>query len=228
MIPIVPIDFTDMNVLITGGTRGIGKAMSTLFSRLGANVFPINSKDCDFDNDDIQKFLNGFNNIDILINNAGVNIIDSFADINDTDFDSVMNVNVKTPYLISKHVLNNMVANKWGRIINIASVWGTKSISKRASYTTSKAALIGLTKTMAIEYAEHGVLINSISPGFTNTDLTSEILTPDQISLMLDKVPMKRMAEPLEIANTAAFLCSKYNTYITGQDVVIDGGFLIS
>ena len=121
-----------------------------------------------------------------------------------------------------------MVRNNWGRILNISSVWGTKSIEKRASYSTSKSAIKGLTRAMAVEFAKNNILINTLSPGFTNTELTSKILSPEQKKIMIGKVPIARMAEPEEIASTAAFLCSEHNTYITGQDIVIDGGFLIS
>ena len=121
-----------------------------------------------------------------------------------------------------------MKKNNWGRIINIASIWGSKSKKQRTSYTTSKSALIGMTKTMAIEYAQHNILINSVSPGFTDTELTSTILSKKQKEELINQVPIKRMAKPEEIANTVAFLCSNLNTYITGQDIIIDGGFTIT
>ena len=167
-------------------------------------------------------------NIDILINNAGTNKIDLIEQIENIDFDRLMKVNVKAPFIISKYVMENMKKNNWGRIINISSVWGTKSIERRASYTTSKAALIGMTKTFAIEGASSNILVNSVSPGFTNTELTSKILSKKQKIDLINKVPLKRMAEPREIANVVAFLCSNFNTYITGQDIPVDGGFLIS
>ena len=209
------ISFSNKKILITGGTRGIGMSMSELFDSLGGDVIALNSKDCDFEKDDIKEFLESdkdFSDIDILINNAGVNKIDSFSEIADDDFDRIMKVNVKAPYLISQHVIKNMIKKKWGRIINISSVWGTRSVEKRASYTTSKAAIKGMTKTMAIELAKSNVLVNTVSPGFTNTELTSRILSEEQIISFTERVPMERMAEPLEIANAVAFLCSEYNT----------------
>ena len=139
-----------------------------------------------------------------------------------------MKVNVKAPFIISKHVMEDMKKNNWGRIINISSIWGTKSIEKRTSYTTSKAALIGMTKTFAIEGAKHNILVNSVSPGFTNTELTSKILSKKDRKELINKVPLKRMAKPKEIANIVAFLCSNLNTYITGQNIIVDGGFTIT
>jgi len=225
------IDFSDKKILITGGTKGIGESISELFDILGGDVIALNSKDCDFEKDDIKEFLESdedFNDIDILINNAGTNKIDYFEDIDDDDFDRIIEVNVKAPYLISKYVIKNMIKNDWGRIINISSVWGTKSIEQRTSYTTSKHAIKGMTKTMAIEFAKNNILVNTVSPGFTNTELTSKILSEEQKNNLIKKVPMNRMADTSEIANVVAFLCSEFNTYITGQDIVVDGGFLIS
>ena len=198
---------------------------------MGGDVVSINSKDCDFEKDDIAEFLKSnidFDDVDILINNAGINKIDYFEDIIEDDFDRIMKVNVKAPMVISKYVIKNMVKNNWGRVVNISSVWGTKSIGQRTSYTTSKYAIKGMTKTMAIELANKNILVNSVSPGFTNTELTSKILSEKQKDNLIKKVPMDRMAEPSEIANVVAFLCSDFNTYITGQDIVVDGGFLIS
>tara|TARA_R110000823_G_scaffold311775_1_gene437880 strand:- start:5573 stop:6256 length:684 start_codon:yes stop_codon:yes gene_type:complete len=225
------ISFSGKNILVTGGTRGIGLAISNLFEDLGGNVIPINTSNCNFQTDNIEKYLKSNNKlaeIDILINNAGINKIDHFQSIDEEDFIKIMKVNVEAPMRISKYVIGNMVKNNWGRILNIASVWGTKSIERRASYSTSKAAIKGLTRAMAIEFAKNNILINTLSPGFIDTELTSRILSPAQKKLMISKVPISRMAQPEEIANTAAFLCSDYNTYITGQDIVVDGGFLIS
>ena len=219
------IDFSNKKILVTGGTKGIGKSISELLVSLGGDVVSINSKDCDFEKDDIAEFLKSnidFDDVDILINNAGINKIDYFEDIIEDDFDRIMKVNVKAPMVISKYVIKNMVKNNWGRVVNISSVWGTKSIGQRTSYTTSKYAIKGMTKTMAIELANKNILVNSVSPGFTNTELTSKILSEKQKDNLIKKVPMDRMAEPSEIANVVAFLCSDFNTYITGQDIVVE------
>ena len=224
-------DFSNKNILITGGSRGIGAAIYDTFKNLGGNVLALSSYDCDFLNDNIEKFCktNNLNKgIDILINNAGINKIDNFDEINNNDFDQIIKVNVKAPFILSKCVIDYMKVNNWGRIVNIASIWGSKSKSQRTSYTTSKAALIGMTKTIAIEYAKHNILVNSVSPGFTDTELTSKILTKKEKEELINQVPIKRMASPKEIANTVAFLCSDLNTYITGQDIIVDGGFTIS
>jgi 3-oxoacyl-[acyl-carrier protein] reductase len=139
-----------------------------------------------------------------------------------------MQVNVKAPFLISQHVSGYMKSGYTGKIINISSIWGEKTISKRLCYTTSKAALIGMTKTLAVELAKYNILVNTVSPGFTNTELTNNILSTSAKNELIDKVPLNRMAEPNEIANTVLFLSSDLNTYITGQNIIIDGGFSIT
>ena len=139
-----------------------------------------------------------------------------------------MQVNVKAPFLIAKHLSKHMKKQKSGKIVNIASIWGDKTISKRLSYTTSKSALIGMTKTLAVELAKYNIQVNTVSPGFTNTKLTNGILSKDQINELVSKVPMGRMADPAEIARIVMFLCSNQNTYITGQNIIVDGGFSIT
>ena len=223
------MDFSNKKILVTGGTRGIGLAICNLFKDLGGNVLSLSSSDCNFVKDNIEEFCkNNLNNIDILINNAGINKINKFNEININDFDEIMKVNVKAPFIISKHVTKHMISNNWGRIVNIASIWGIKSKEQRTSYTTSKSALTGMTKTMAIELAKHNILANTVSPGFTDTELTSKILSDTDKENLINQVPIKRMAKPSEIANTVAFLCSDLNSYITGQNIIIDGGFTIT
>lgn len=223
------MNFSNKKILVTGGTRGIGLAICNLFKDLGGNVLSLSSSDCNFVKDNIEEFCkNNLNNIDILINNAGINKINKFNEINTNDFDEIMKVNVKAPFIISKHVTKHMISNNWGRIVNIASIWGIKSKEQRTSYTTSKSALTGMTKTMAIELAKHNILVNTVSPGFTDTELTSKILSDTDKENLINQVPIKRMAKPSEIANTVAFLCSDLNSYITGQNIIIDGGFTIT
>jgi len=115
----------------------------------------------------------------------------------------------------------------FGRIVNIASVWSEISKANRSLYTTSKTGLIGFTRAVAAEYASSNILINSVSPGFTNTELTEQSLSSDEIIQLSKQIPAERFAEPFEIAKVVLFLCSDLNTYITGQNIVIDGGFTI-
>lgn len=221
-------DFSNKRILVTGGSRGIGKAIADEFTALGGEVIALSSTDCDFSStDEINKFLNELPPIDVCINCAGINIINTCDEIDIEDFDKVFQINTRAPFLISQHVSKNMVEKKWGRIVNIASIWGLNTVPGRLSYTTSKTALKGMTKSLATELAKHNILVNSVSPGFTNTELTQKTLKGEERTKLLSSVPMGRMAEPNEIANAVVFLCSNKNSYITGQDLIIDGGFTI-
>lgn len=222
-------DFSDKTILVTGGTGGIGSAVAALFDQFKGNVIVTNSKLADFkSNESVTRLLEELPDIDIWVNCAGINTIDELHNIKEDDFDNIMQVNVKAPFLIAKHISKHMKKQQSGKIVNIASIWGEKTISKRLSYTTSKAALIGMTKTLAVELAKYNIQVNTVSPGFTNTKLTNSILTKAQIKKLVSSVPLGRMANPDEIARIVMFLCSSQNTYITGQNIIVDGGFSVT
>ena len=225
-------DFSNKTILVTGGTGGPSSAPSAvaaLFDQFKGNVIVTNSKLADFkSNESIITLLEELPDIDIWVNCAGINTIDELDNIKEEDFDNIMQVNVKAPFLIAKHLSKHMKKQKSGKIVNIASIWGDKTISKRLSYTTSKSALIGMTKTLAVELAKYNIQVNTVSPGFTNTKLTNGILSKKQIKELVSNVPMGRMADPAEIARIVMFLCSNQNTYITGQNIIVDGGFSIT
>jgi len=222
-------DFSDKTILVTGGTGGIGSAVAALFDQFKGNVIVTNSKLANFkSNESVSRLLEELPDIDIWVNCAGINTIDELHNIKEEDFDNIMQVNVKAPFLIAKHISKHMKKQQSGKIVNIASIWGEKTISKRLSYTTSKAALIGMTKTLAVELAKYNIQVNTVSPGFTNTKLTNSILTKAQIKKLVLSVPMGRMANPDEIARIVMFLCSSQNTYITGQNIIVDGGFSVT
>jgi len=222
-------DFSDKTILVTGGTGGIGSAVAALFDQFKGNVIVTNSKLANFkSNESVARLLEELPDIDIWVNCAGINTIDELDNIKEEDFDNIMQVNVKAPFLIAKHLSKHMKKQKSGKIVNIASIWGDKTISKRLSYTTSKSALIGMTKTLAVELAKHNIQVNTVSPGFTNTKLTNSILTKAQIKKLVSSVPLGRMANPDEIARIVMFLCSSQNTYITGQNIIVDGGFSVT
>ena len=234
------IDFTNQNVLVTGGTRGIGKALVDAFTGAGANVYftgrsekaPLGAEkryfSLDFTNDtSLNNFLLNIKNmkIDVLVNNAGINKIAPFVDIATEDFRRIQKVNVEGPFLLSQIIAKKMLENSYGRIVNISSVFGQISKIERASYSTSKFALEGMSKAMAVEYAAKNILVNVVSPGFVDTDLTREILTPQQIDEIVSTVPIKRLAFVEEIAKVVLFVASKENSFMTGQNILVDGAF---
>ena len=242
------IDLSYKTVIVTGGTRGIGAAIVKLFHDYNAEVIAtgtnikeldrlnqessggkINYEYLDFtSNKSIQSFLSFLNkkdSIDVLVNNAGVNRIDSISDIEDNDWDWINSVNLRGPFILTKTVSKIMQDQGHGRIVNIGSVFGMVSKAKRATYSTTKWGLIGFTKAVALDLAPHNILVNAVSPGFVDTELTKKILGEKGIKQIVDTIPQKRLANVEEIAKTVIFLCSEHNTYITGQNITVDGGF---
>jgi 3-oxoacyl-[acyl-carrier protein] reductase len=179
-------------------------------------------------NESVQRFL-GFidkqDRVDVLINNAGVNKIESIDKIEQDDWDWINHVNLRGPFQLTKAVSELMKKQGQGKIVNIASIFGVVSKSKRAAYSTTKWGLVGLTKATALDLASHNILVNAVSPGFVDTDLTRQILGEKEIEKLLDTIPQKRLAVAKEIAKTVIFLASDHNTYITGQNIIVDGGF---
>jgi len=222
-------DFLNKKVLITGATRGIGKSISDEFKLLGADIISFPSSDYDLTcKKDLKNFIEYIKSleIDICINNAGINKIDYIEDVHEDDYDKIMHINTKAPFMISKAVSVFMKANRYGRIINIASIFGHCTKEKRSCYTTSKFALVGMTKTLAVEMAPYNVLVNSVSPGFTATELTERVLGVSGMDEVSRVIPIRRLAKPEEISKVVLFLASKYNTYLTGQNIIVDGGFV--
>jgi len=228
--------------VVTGGTRGIGYSIAQRLIQDGINVIVTgtgkkNSSDypvgadfyqVDFLNDSsVKDFIEYLKNqpIDILINNAGINRINEFEKIDLEDFDNIQKVNLKTPFLLCQAVIPYMKKNNWGRIVNISSIWGSISKEYRASYSSSKFALDGMTVALAAEVASMGILANSVAPGFIDTDLTRKVLGDKVIQEIKNIIPIKRLGKPSEVAAFVSFLASDENTYISGQNIMIDGGF---
>ena len=237
------IDFTNKTIIVTGGTSGIGKEIAIKFAELGGNLIitgTSSSKPKDIpisisyyqldllDDSSLDNFIEQLGHlpqIDILINNAGINEINELDMINVNDHDEVIKVNLNGPFIISKKLVNKMKSSG-GKIVNIGSIWSAISKKGRLSYITSKAALAGLTRGLSTDLAEDNILVNTVSPGFTLTDLTKRSLSKEEIIKITDTIPMKRMAETSEIANVVIFLASDLNTYLTGQNIFVDGGFI--
>ena len=152
-------------------------------------------------------------------------MIDPFVEIKEEDFIKIDKVNLKVPFLISQRVIPHMKKNGWGRIVNITSIFSHITKEHRASYSASKFGLNGMSAAMAVEYASQGILVNSVGPGFIETDMTRNILGEEGMITLQDSIPMKRMGQPSEIAPLVSFLVSEENTYLTGQNIIIDGGY---
>ncbi len=240
----ISFSFKNKIVLVTGGSKGIGKSICKDFFNSGANVYFtsrsksevlrkknnfLKSIQVDFnDKESYSNFvekINSIKKIDILINNAGMNKIDSIQNIKDKDWENILNLNLSIPFKLSRLISKKMIKNKYGRIVNIGSIFSLISKEKRASYSSSKFGLIGLTKSSAHDLANRGILVNAVSPGFVKTSLTKKILSTNEIKKLSLTIPMKRMASSNEITSCVLFLSSSANTYITGQNILIDGGF---
>lgn len=226
--------------VVTGGTRGIGLAIAKKLQQNNIEVLITGTKPLSTLKEDflyqavdfslleaIQEFsifLQSFAP-DILINNAGINKIDGFDDIKPEDFLKIQQVNMTAPFYLCQAVLPSMQKNSWGRIINITSIWSKISKIGRASYSASKFGVDGMMAALAAEVAEYGILVNCVAPGFVETDLTKESLGLQGMADIAQQIPIKRLAKPEEIASFVAWLVSEENTYISGQNLVIDGGF---
>lgn len=228
-------------VLVTGASRGIGRAIALEYRKAGAHVVGTRTAGGVQGDDACHAYIcANFADLrqidscaeavrilepDVLINNAGINRIAPFAEIEPADFLRIHQVNVYAPFRLCQAVLPGMKRNAWGRIVGISSVWGKISKPFRASYSASKFALDGMMLALALEHGETGILANSVAPGFTDTELTRSVLGHQEIESLVASVPLRRMASVEEIARLVVWLGGPENTYITGQNIAIDGGF---
>jgi len=245
--------FSGRVAIITGGSRGIGRAIAELFASRGADLviadyqFDLAKKtaseiseqsgqkviavEVDVSNFEMaqemaKKVVDEFGKIDILVNNAGITRDDLLMRMKESDWDDVININLKGAWNCSKAVLRPMMKKRYGRIVNISSVSGQAGQAGQTNYSASKAGLIGLTKAMAREVASRGIAVNAVAPGFIPTALTNDL--PNELKdYILGATPMGRMGTPEEIAFAVAFLASDEASYITGQVLGIDGGMVM-
>jgi len=226
--------------VITGATRGIGYAIAERLLKDGLEVIVTGTKkngnhpagssyyQVDFlDEDSTNKFINFLKKqqINILVNNAGINKISEFSSIDIEDFDRILRINLRAPFQICQAVIPYMEKIKWGRIVNLTSVFGNISKEYRAAYSSSKFGLDGMTLALAAEVSEKGILANSVGPGIIDTDMTRDVLGDSGIAKLKGQIPMKRLGQASEIASLVSWLVSNENTYMTGQNLMIDGGF---
>lgn len=240
------------NVIITGGSRGIGKAIAEKFAQNGANIaftcvkmsedslalaknlenLGVKAKAYESDASDFESALrlaenvfNDFGSIDVLVNNAGITKDNLLLRMSEEDFNDVMKVNMNSVFNNTKAVLRQMLKQKNGSIINLSSVVGVKGNAGQSNYSSSKAAIIGFTKSVALELGSRNIRCNAIAPGFIETEMT-RALQQDQINEWAESIPLKRSGKAEDVANTSLFLASDMSSYITGQVMNVCGGML--
>jgi 3-oxoacyl-[acyl-carrier protein] reductase len=245
------LTFNNRTALVTGAGRGIGRAIAETLARHGVTVICV-SKSADscgaaaaaivaaggkakalaVDVADgaavaaaAEGLLKEFPTIDILVNNAGITRDGLLFRMSEADWNDVISTNLSSCFHWTKHLARPMTRSRWGRIVNITSVSGIMGNAGQANYSAAKAGMIGLTKTLAREFASRSNTVNAVAPGFNNTDKTTDFVNnPEIAGKILEQVPLKRFGEAADIANATAFLCSEEAGYITGQVFAVDGG----
>ena len=219
-----------MKVLVTGGSRGIGKEIVNIYQNHGHEVcFPVRDELNLSNEESVNTFIECHKDdaFDVVVNNAGVNIIGKIEDTSLNALNEMVSVNLLSPYRLLMGMIPYMKRNHFGRIVNIGSIWGVISKPGRSVYSMTKHGIHGLTKTLALELAGDNILVNTVAPGQTLTELTIKNNSPEAIEFMKTEIPLGRLAEPCEIAKVVYWLGSEENTYITGQQLVVDGGLTI-
>jgi len=244
------LDFTNKTIVITGATRGIGKKIADDLHLLGANLILTGTNATEINDLNNLAKLQGQNKkyfavdltqseqvdmfisellkypkIDCLVNNAGINRLNQIQDVLFSDWDDMLSINLTAPFKLLNTVSKCMIKNKYGRIVNIASIFSKISKEKRSAYTATKFGINGLTVGASNDLASYNILVNTVSPGFVLTDLTKKNLTETEMECLSNQIPAKRLAQTSDISNVVIFLLSDLNQYLTGQNIVVDGGF---
>lgn len=215
--------------LVTGASRGIGRAVANRLEELGAQVLAPPRAELDLaDSASVDRYLARLDQpIDILVNDAGVNKLAGLVETDDDLLRDTLEVNLIAPLRLARALAPAMAERGWGRVVNITSVWTVVAREGRVPYIVSKTGLNGLTRAMAVEFGSRGVLVNAVAPGFVMTEMTTRNNTPEQLQVIAEGVPLRRLAEPNEIAELVAFLASARNSFMTGQVLVCDGGYSV-
>lgn len=234
----VTFSYLGRTVLVFGGSKGIGKEVCRQFasagavvynaSRTAANLHLVRDLKCDLSNiEDIKFIFSKFEDIDFVINVAGTNLCEPIENIEVTEWDRVMDINLKSFFVICKEAVNLMKKQNYGRIVNVSSIAGrNKSIVSGVHYTSSKYGIIGLTKQLANEVSKHNILVNCVCPSQTMTEMLKESMSEEAIAELEAKIPVRRIATTTEQALPILFLCSSAASYISGATIDINGGQL--
>jgi NAD(P)-dependent dehydrogenase (short-subunit alcohol dehydrogenase family) len=246
-------DLKNKVAIVTGARRGIGKAIALKLAKSGVKVVvtDIDQKECqevieeieelgeeglalkldvtDEENikDVIQSVKEKFGQIDILVNNAGIFIQKELKDMDTSEIDKILSVDLKGVILCIKNIIPEMKEQKSGKIVNIASVAGFVGFELSSIYCAAKGGIVNMTKELALELGKHKINVNAVAPGVIETDMTNDLLADQNVkTALLSKIPYGRVGQPEDIANAVTFLSSKESEYITGHTIVVDGGWL--
>lgn len=217
-------------VFITGASRGIGLEIKKKFEENEYKTVCPTRDILDLSSQNsVKDFCALHKNevFDVIINCAGINDINEIENLTDEEMNRMIQVDLFAPVMLLRAFVPAMKAQKYGRIVNIGSIWAQVSKPGRGMYSAAKNGIHGITNALALEVAESNVLVNTVCPGFTLTELTRKNNTPEQIKQISSEIPLKRMAEPYEIAEVVFFLASEKNTYLTGQKIIVDGGYTV-
>jgi len=244
------IDLKDLNVILTGATGGIGNSILEKLVAGGANVVAsgtnenklnlikekyqkVNIQKFDISNhEQIENYIDKCNEIldnriDVLINNAGITRDNLTIRMKDEEWKKVIDVNLTSTFLLSKNTIKKMLKNKKGKIINITSVVGHSGNIGQANYAASKSGIVGMSKSLALEYGKKNIKVNCVSPGFITSNMTDKI-SDEFKEILKSRISLNKFGEPQDVANTIVFLCSDLSNYITGETIHVNGGMYFS
>jgi len=243
------ISYKNKKILVTGATGGIGKALVKKFLSLegtvlatGTNTEKLESLKREFPNINILKFdisdhskieefienaSSQLNGIDVLVNNAGITMDNLSLRMKKEEWQKVIDVNLSSTFYLCKYAIKKMLKNKYGRIVNITSIVGHSGNLGQANYSASKAGIVAMSKSLAIEYAKKNITINCVSPGFIQSKMTDNIIESIK-AVLTSKIPMSRLGTGEDVSNTVAFLSSDSASYITGETIHVNGGMYMA
>ena len=243
------IDFINKKILITGATGAIGRSLVEKFVSLQGNVLATGTKSEKLDllkkdfpkinilkfniseHFKIEEFIENVSSqlvgLDILVNNAGINMDNLSLRMKDEEWKKVINVNLSSTFFLCKYAIKKMLKNKYGRIVNITSIVGHTGNLGQTNYAASKAGIIGMSKSLAVEYAKKNITINCVSPGFIQSNMTDKIVESIK-AVLTSRIPMSKLGTGEDVANTVAFLSSDSASYITGETIHVNGGMYMA